>query len=69
VTDRFNQSANVADFVSYKMTAMIKQYSKAQRLDIAHVLQEALDLYVAGKHDIEFIDGWPHIVKETVKQG
>ena len=67
MTDRSTESDNVEDFVIYKMAALIKQYEKVQRLDIANVLQDALDKYIVGEHEIEFVDGWPHIVKEYVK--
>ena len=69
MSDRSDQNDNVKDFVVYKMTAMIKQYERMQRLDIANVLQDALDKYILGEYDIEFVDGWPHVVKEHVKWG
>ena len=35
---------------------------------MAKVLSIALKDYLEGKHDIVFVDGWPHIVKDSVKK-
>jgi hypothetical protein len=59
--------ANVDDFVEHKMHRLIEQYAKLNREDIATVLSDALDKYLMGEHEIVFVDGWPHIVKETYK--
>ncbi len=57
---------NVSDFVVYKLRQLIKQFNKAQRPDIAKVLADALEKYIRGEHELTFVDGWPHIIKDTV---
>jgi|TARA_R110000824_G_scaffold49483_12_gene138853 hypothetical protein len=64
---KYNDLANVDDFIEHKMHRLIEQYAKLNREDIATVLSDALDKYLMGEHEIVFIDGWPHIVKETFK--
>ena len=64
---KYNEYANVDDFVEHKMHRLITQYAKLNRDDIAKVLTEALDDYLLGKHELVFVNGWPHVVKETVK--
>ena len=64
---KYNDIANVDDFVEHKMHRLIEQYAKLNREDIAMVLSDALDDYLLGKHEIVFVDGWPHIVKESAK--
>ena len=59
---------NVEDFVERKLREMIKTYAKSARPDIAKVLEEALNNYLQGEYDIVFVDGWPHVVQETVKK-
>ena len=66
---KYNEYANVEDFVEHKMHQLIAQHAKLQRDDIAKVLSEALDDYLLGKHEIVFVSGWPHIVKESAKSG
>ena len=68
MADKYANYHNVEDFVERKMLRLIKQYAKSKRPDIADVLRDALDEYLEGKHDITFVDGWPHIVKETYKK-
>ena len=65
---KYNDIANVDDFVEHKMHQLIEQYAKLNREDIATVLSDALDDYLLGKHEIVFVDGWPHIVKDSVKK-
>tara|TARA_R100000008_G_scaffold20616_1_gene10756 strand:+ start:2053 stop:2271 length:219 start_codon:yes stop_codon:yes gene_type:complete len=69
MTERYDKYANVDDFIIYKMQQLIDTYAKVKRADITKVLGEALDDYVQGKHDIIFVDGWPHIVKESERKG
>ena len=57
---------NLRDFTAYKLRKLAKQFDR-QRPDIARVLRDALQKYEAGEHQITFVDGWPHIVKETFK--
>ena len=64
---KYNELTNVDDFVEHKMHRLIEQYAKLNREDIAMVLSEALDKYLMGEHEIVFVDGWPHIVKESAK--
>ena len=65
---KYAEYTNVQDFVERKLRVMIKQYAKSKRHDIAAVLSEALNNYLQGEYDIVFVDGWPHVVKETVKK-
>ena len=62
---RYTEYDNVADYVSFKMTRLIRDMHKMQREDIIHVLQEALDNYESHKIDIHFVNGWPHITYEA----
>ena len=64
---KYNEYVNVDDFVEHKMHRLITQYAKLNRDDIAKVLTEALDDYLLGKHELVFVNGWPHVVKETFK--
>ena len=64
---KYNDLANVDDFIEHKMHRLIEQYAKLNREDIATVLSDALDKYLMGEHEIVFVDGWPHVVKETFK--
>ena len=67
MADKYAKYHNVEDFIERKMRALIKQYSEANRYDIAGVLEDALNNYLHGEHDIVFVNGWPHVVKETFK--
>ena len=62
---RYSQYENVTDFTEYKLHRLIDTLAKAQRLDIAEVLSNALDKYIMEEIDIVFVDGWPHIVNGT----
>ena len=53
---------NVADFTAYKMRSLIARLDKLGDTDSAYALQGALDAYLLGDVDIDFIDGWPHIL-------
>jgi hypothetical protein len=66
---RYTEYTNVGDFIEHKLHRMVNQFAKIQRYDIAKVLSDCLDDYLLGKHDIIFVDGWPHIVKETDNKG
>ena len=65
---KFNEYNNVDDFIEYKMHRLIDQYAKMNRPDIAKVLSNALDDYLMDKHELVFVNGWPHVVKETVER-
>ena len=67
MADKYADYHNVEDFIERKMRELIKQYTKSERPDIADILRVALDEYLEGEHDIVFVDGWPHVVKETFK--
>jgi hypothetical protein len=56
---------NVADFTAYKMRSIIETLDKANRIDYATAMQEALDAYLLGHIRIGFIDGWPYILDNT----
>ena len=56
---------NVIDFTEYKMHRLVDEFAKANRLDIATVLSDALDKYILGLVSISFVDGWPHIASGT----
>ena len=64
---KYNEYPNVGDFVEHKMHRLIEQYANIGRADIATALSSALDDYLMGDHEIVFVDGWPHVVKETFK--
>ena len=65
---RYADYHNVEDFIERRLRTMIKTYANSSRPDIAKVLQEALNNYVQGVYDIVFVDGWPHVVKDTIKK-
>ena len=56
---------NVLDFTAYKMRSIIEDLAKANRLDYANAMQDALDAYLMGEIRIGFIDGWPYVM-ETI---
>ena len=58
------ENNNVADFVAYKMRNLIEDLDKANRLDYATAMQEALDAYLLGEVRIGFIDGWPYVLED-----
>jgi len=66
MTGRYTEYDNVSDFVEYKLTRLIDDLAKLQRIDIAEQISDALDAYVSGEVDIYFIAGWPHV---ATKQG
>tara|TARA_B100000131_G_scaffold262895_1_gene259481 strand:- start:499 stop:735 length:237 start_codon:yes stop_codon:yes gene_type:complete len=65
MTKEHIENDNVIDFTEYKLHRLVDEFAKANRLDIATVLSDALDKYILGQLEITFVDGWPHIVKET----
>ena len=69
MADKYAKYDNVEDFIKRRMQRMISQYTKSKRHDIAKVLKDALNDYMQGEYEIIFVDGWPHVVKETVKKG
>ena len=56
---------NVSDFTAYKMRSLIEDLDKANRIDYATAMQEALDAYLLGEIRIGFIDGWPYVLDKT----
>ena len=65
MTEEHIENDNVIDFIEYKMHRLVDEFAKANRLDIATVLSDALDKYILGQLKITFVDGWPHIVNGT----
>ena len=61
MTGRYDTYENVIDFTKYKMLRLIDELAKAQRLDIADVLSDALDKYLAGEIGLTFVQGWPYV--------
>ena len=55
---------NVLDFTAYKMRNIIEDLAKANRLDYANAMQDALDAYLMGEVRIGFIDGWPYVLED-----
>ena len=55
---------NVADFVAYKMRNLIEDLDKANRLDYATAMQEALDAYLMGEIRIGFMNGAPYVLED-----
>ena len=55
---------NVLDFTAYKMRSIIEDLDKANRLDYATAMQEALDAYLLGEIRIGFIKGWPYVIED-----
>ena len=62
MTEENIESDNVIDFVEYKMLRLIDELAKVQRLDIADVLSDALDKYLAGEIGLTFVAGWPYVI-------
>ena len=58
------ENNNVADFVAYKMRNLIEDLDKANRLDYATAMQEALDAYLMGEVRIGFMNGWPYVLED-----
>ena len=67
MAERYANYHNVEDFIERRLREMIKTYAKSSRPDIAKVLEEALNNYLQGNYDIVFVDGWPHVVQESIK--
>ncbi len=61
------ENNNVLDFTAYKMRNLIEDLDKANRLDYATAIQEALDAYLMGEVRIGFIDGWPYVL-DTIEE-
>ena len=59
------ENNNVLDFTAYKMRSIIEDLAKANRLDYANAMQDALDAYLLGEVRIGFIDGWPYVLDTT----
>ena len=58
------ENNNVADFVAYKMRNLIEDLDKANRLDYATAMQEALDAYLMGEVRIGFMNGVPYVLED-----
>ena len=61
------ENNNVLDFTAYKMRSIIEDLAKANRLDYANAMQDALDAYLLGEVRIGFIDGWPYVL-DTIEE-
>jgi len=61
MTGRYTEYDNVVDFVEYKLTRLIDELAKLQRIDIAEQISDALDAYLCGSVDVHFVDGWPYV--------
>jgi hypothetical protein len=59
-----DEHENVLDFTAYKMRNLIEDLDKANRVDYATAMQEALDAYLMGEVRIGFIDGWPYVLED-----
>tara|TARA_Y100000593_G_C4100834_1_gene233159 strand:+ start:275 stop:475 length:201 start_codon:yes stop_codon:yes gene_type:complete len=59
------ENNNVLDFTAYKMRSIIEDLAKANRIDYANAMQDALDAYLLGEVRIGFIDGWPYVLDTT----
>jgi len=57
-----DEHENVIDFTAYKMRNLIEDLDKANRIEYATAVQEALDAYLMGEVRIAFIDGWPYVI-------
>ncbi len=57
-----NDNDNLLDFTAYKMRNLIEDLAKANRLDYANAMQDALDAYLLGEIGIGFADGWPYVL-------
>ena len=68
MSGRYAEYDNVTDFIAIRMRNLIRESDSLQRYDMTAALAAALKDYVEGKHDIIFVDGWPHIVKDSVKR-
>ena len=55
---------NVIDFTAYKMRNLIEDLARANRIDYANAMQDALDAYLMGEVRIGFIDGWPYVLED-----
>ena len=51
---------NIADFTAYKMRSLIEALAKLGHADYANAMQDALDAYLLGEINIDFVDGWPY---------
>tara|TARA_R100000008_G_C3508723_1_gene127658 strand:+ start:287 stop:487 length:201 start_codon:yes stop_codon:yes gene_type:complete len=58
------ENNNVLDFVAYKMRNLIEDLDKANRVDYAAAMQEALDAYLMGEVRIGFMNGWPYVLED-----
>jgi len=61
MTGRYTEYDNVTDFIEYKLTRLIDDLAKLQRIDIAEQISEALDAYLCGTVDVYFVNGWPYV--------
>ena len=68
MSGRYTEYDNVTDFIAVRLRNLIRESDRMERHDMAKVLSIALKDYVEGKHDIVFVDGWPHIVKDSVER-
>ncbi len=54
----------VIDFTEHYLHKLIDTHAKANNLDVANALAEALEKYVMGEIKIKLIGGLPFVVKD-----
>ena len=62
---RYTDYDNVEDFISHKLVRLIHEMQSIQRVEIVKVLQDALIAYEDGDIEVSFVDGWPHVIRDT----
>ena len=60
---RYPEDSNIIDFNQIKLLAMIEEYAKLGRADMAEAIWHALDSYMVGDIDIVFKNGMPYVLK------
>jgi hypothetical protein len=58
-TNDIEEHDNVYDFIEFKMHQLIEQIAQTGQTDMALAISNALDAYLQGEIDIDFVDGWP----------
>jgi len=58
-TNDIEEYDNVYDFIEFKMHLLVEQVAQTGQTDLALAISNALDAYLQGEIDIDFVDGWP----------
>jgi len=58
-TNDIEEYDNVYDFIEFKMHQLVEQIAQTGQTDLALAISNALDAYLQGEIDIDFVDGWP----------